>query len=81
MQAQIVTKAVILNHNLKKVLLIRRRSDDLDGWEGPGGCVEEGETLEESVMRQNASQYFRVGLQKILRSMGSMSWNGRFRRF
>lgn len=52
MQAHIVTKAVILNQNLKKILLVRRSPDDFGGWEGPGGAVEEGETLEESVMRE-----------------------------
>ena len=52
MQAQIVTKAVILNRSLKKILLIRRSPDDFGGWEGPGGSVEEGETLEEAVVRE-----------------------------
>ncbi|MDE5823504.1 MAG: NUDIX hydrolase, partial [Lachnospiraceae bacterium] len=52
MQAQIVVKGVILNHNLKKALLIRRSPDDFGGWEGPGGKVEEGESLEEALERE-----------------------------
>lgn len=52
MQAHVIVKAVILNHSLKKALLIRRSPDDLDGWEGPGGKVEEGETLEEAIIRE-----------------------------
>lgn len=52
MQALVVVKAVVLNHNLKKILLIRRSRDDMEGWEGPGGKVEEGETLEEGIIRE-----------------------------
>lgn len=52
MQAHVIVKAVILNHNLKKALLIRRNPDDFDGWEGPGGKAEEGETLEEAIIRE-----------------------------
>lgn len=52
MLAQVVVKAVILNHNLHKNLLIHRRMGDLEGWEGAGGKVEEGESLEEAVCRE-----------------------------
>lgn len=52
MLAHIVVKTVILNHNLHKNLLIRRRIEDMEGWEGAGGKVEEGESLEEAVCRE-----------------------------
>ncbi len=52
MQAHIVVKALLLNHTLRKALLIRRNPDDFGNWEGPGGAVEENETLEEAVMRE-----------------------------
>lgn len=52
MQADVVVKCVILNHNLKKTLLLRRRPDDFGGWEGPGGAAEDGETLEQAVIRE-----------------------------
>lgn len=54
MQALVVVKSVILNHTLKKALLIRRSLNDEVGgvWESPGGKVEEGETLEEGIIRE-----------------------------
>lgn len=52
MQVHIVVKAVLLNHALGKALLLRRNPDDFGNWEGPGGAVEENETLEEAVMRE-----------------------------
>lgn len=52
MQAQVIVKAVVLNHSLKKLLLIRRSPGDMEGWEGPGGKVEEGESLEEGIIRE-----------------------------
>lgn len=70
MQARVIVKAVILNHNMKQALLIRRRPHDFEGWEGAGGVVEEGETLEKAIIKE--------GSQKIIRGMESMSWNGSF---
>ncbi|MDE6365558.1 MAG: NUDIX domain-containing protein [Lachnospiraceae bacterium] len=52
MQAHIVVKTVLINHILGKSLLIRRSPDDFGNWEGPGGAVEENETLEEAIMRE-----------------------------
>lgn len=54
MLATVIVKSVILNHKLKKVLLIRRSSDDFGGgtWESAGGKLEEGETLEEGIVRE-----------------------------
>lgn len=52
MRAHVVVKAVILNHELHKNLLIRRSRGDLEGWEGAGGKVEEGESLEEAICRE-----------------------------
>lgn len=52
MQAHIVVKTVLLNHALGKALLIRRAPDDFGNWEGPGGAVEENETLEEAITRE-----------------------------
>lgn len=52
MQAHIVVKTVLINHVLGKALLIRRNPDDFGNWEGPGGAVEENETLEEAIMRE-----------------------------
>lgn len=54
MLANVIVKSVIINRNLKRALLIRRRSDDLDGgaWESAGGKLEEGETLEEGIARE-----------------------------
>ncbi len=52
MQAHIVVKTVLINHALGKALLMRRTPDDFGNWEGPGGAVEENETLEEAIMRE-----------------------------
>lgn len=52
MWARVVVKAVILNHHLHKNLLIRRSRGDLEGWEGAGGKVEDGESLEEAICRE-----------------------------
>lgn len=52
MQAHVAVKAVILNHNMKRALLIQRSPDDFGGWEGAGGSVEEGETLKEAIIRE-----------------------------
>lgn len=55
MKAKVVVKSLILNRGLKKALLIRRcPKDEIGGdlWESAGGKVEEGETLEEAVIRE-----------------------------
>lgn len=54
MLASVIVKAVILNHNLKKALLLRRSPDDFGGstWESAGGKIEESETLEEGIIRE-----------------------------
>ena len=54
MRANVIVKTLILNRKLGKALLIRRCSDDDCGglWESAGGKVEEGETLEEAVIRE-----------------------------
>lgn len=54
MLAWVIVKSVILNHRLKRALLIRRSSGDFGGgtWESAGGKVEEGETLEEGIVRE-----------------------------
>ena len=54
MLASVIVKAVILNRRLKKILLIRRSTGDFGGgtWESAGGKVEEGETLENAVIRE-----------------------------
>ncbi|MBD5482359.1 MAG: NUDIX hydrolase [Lachnospiraceae bacterium] len=62
MQARVIVKAVILNHNMKRALLIRRRPDDFEGWEGAGGAVEEGETMEEAIIREVSEE---TGLQVV----------------
>lgn len=64
MLASVNVKAVILNHKLNKALLIRRRPDDFGGgtWESAGGKVEEGETLEDALIRE---VYEETGLKVI----------------
>lgn len=55
MKVDLVVKSVLLNRKLGKVLLVRRCDSDEIGpgeWEGVGGNVEEGETLEEAIRRE-----------------------------
>lgn len=55
MKADIVTKAIIYNPRIKRVLLLQRAADDDTGagtWENAGGNVEENEAPEESILRE-----------------------------
>ena len=55
MNADIVTKSIILNRNLNKFLLLQRENQDSVGantWENAGGNVECGEDLEEAMRRE-----------------------------
>ena len=55
MNADIVTKSIILNRNLNKFLLLQRENQDSVGantWENAGGNVEYGEELEEAMRRE-----------------------------
>ncbi|MBE6081413.1 MAG: NUDIX domain-containing protein [Tissierellaceae bacterium] len=55
MNADIVTKSIILNRNLNKFLLLQRENQDSVGantWENAGGNVECGEELEEAMRRE-----------------------------
>lgn len=55
MNADIVTKSIILNRKLKKFLLIQRCQKDSVGantWENAGGNMEHGESLEEAMRRE-----------------------------
>lgn len=55
MNADIVTKSIILNRKLNKFLLLKREKHDDVGantWENAGGNVECGEELEEAMKRE-----------------------------
>ena len=55
MNADIVTKSIIYNRKLKKILLVQRSKKDSVGansWENVGGNVECGEELEEAMKRE-----------------------------
>lgn len=55
MNADIVTKSIIHNRNLNKLLLLQREKQDSVGantWENAGGNVECGEELEEAMRRE-----------------------------
>ena len=55
MNADIVTKSIILNRKLNKFLLLQRENQDSVGantWENAGGNVECGEELEEAMRRE-----------------------------
>ncbi len=55
MTADIVTKAIIYNPRIKRVLLLQRAADDDTGagtWENAGGNIEENEAPEAAVLRE-----------------------------
>jgi len=55
MKAKIIVKSIIFNKTLGKILLMQRSKTDLVGantWEGVGGNIEAGETLEEAIKRE-----------------------------
>lgn len=55
MKAEIVSKGIIFNPKLKRVLLLQRCSTDDTGagtWENAGGNIEEGETPEAAIIRE-----------------------------
>lgn len=54
MKTRIVQKAVLLNSD-EEILLVRRSKTDIRRplqWDFPGGIVEKGETLEDSIKRE-----------------------------
>lgn len=55
MTAEIVSKGIIYNPKLKRVLLLQRCTTDDTGagtWENAGGNIEEGETPETALIRE-----------------------------
>ena len=55
MTADIVTKSIILNTRLNKILLLKREKQDFVGantWENAGGNVECGEEIEQAMKRE-----------------------------
>ena len=55
MKAKIIVKSIIFNFSFGKILLMQRSKTDLVGantWEGEGGNIEAGETLEEAIRRE-----------------------------
>lgn len=65
MEASLVVKAIILNRDLRKLLLIQRSATDASGagtWEGVGGSIEPGESPEEAILREIREE---VGIEDI----------------
>lgn len=65
MEASLVVKAIILNRDLRKLLLIQRSAADVTGagtWEGVGGKIEPGESPEEAILREIREE---VGIEDI----------------
>lgn len=65
MEASLVVKAIILNRDLRKLLLIQRSATDVSGagtWEGAGGKIEPGESPEEAILREIGEE---VGIEDI----------------
>lgn len=65
MEASLVVKAIILNRDLRKLLLIQRSDADVSGagtWEGVGGKIEPGESPEEAILREIREE---VGIEDI----------------
>jgi len=65
MEASLVVKAIILNRDLRKLLLIQRSATDVSGagtWEGVGGSIEHGESPEEAILREIREE---VGIEDV----------------
>lgn len=55
MKAEIVSKGIIINPKLKRVLLLQRSASDDTGagtWENAGGNIEDGESPENAILRE-----------------------------
>lgn len=66
MEAKLAVKAIILNRDLRKLLLIQRSATDVSGagtWEGVGGKIEPGESPEEAILREVREE---VGIEDIV---------------
>ena len=65
MEASLVVKAIILNRDLRKLLLIQRSAAEVSGagtWEGVGGKIEPGESPEEAILREIREE---VGIEDV----------------
>lgn len=65
MEAKLAVKAIILNRELHKLLLIQRSGAEASGagtWEGVGGKIEPGESPEEAMRREIREE---VGIEDI----------------
>ena len=61
MEASLVVKAIILNRDLRKLLLIQRSATDASGagtWEGVGGSIERGESPAEAILRESREEVY-----------------------
>lgn len=66
MKADIVTKGIVWNSNINRILIVQRSNTDSVGantWENIGGNLEEGETLEEGLSREISEE---VGITDIV---------------
>ena len=55
MKVELVVKGIIFDEQQKRILLLKRSDKEDIGigtWEGVGGAVEEGESLEEALCRE-----------------------------
>ncbi len=55
MKAKIVTKGIVWNSDINRILIVQRSSADSVGantWENIGGNLEEGEDIEEGLIRE-----------------------------
>ncbi|TCT22376.1 8-oxo-dGTP diphosphatase [Melghiribacillus thermohalophilus] len=68
-----VVYGLIINENKEKVLMVKNRRGDSYDYSLPGGAVEEGETLEEAVIREVREE---TGLE--VEAGGILAVNGAF---